>query len=524
VTAVASDDGSLVYYAASMPSGVQCDKDCVVRSGQRYDTFDSFMTSLSDQGIWTDTVVKNDGILPLSSCEPSYNWGYRETSRGNCYRYAVSDPLLCGWTATNDPFNQHSMNPGGLNLATIPDPADGCPKMLEAAEKDGLYIMDRSTECPAKDTQVALVIANSNGKNEDFHWYRRCADGTWKHKLAANPLVDYDASKQKIIDPELCDRDYFAFCIECKNYNQFCDYMCVPNGMIDLDKNGNSCPGAPVPKPTPVKPVPKPVKPVPKPVKPVPKPVKPAPKPIKPAPKPVPGPVVVFRDDFLGTSLDYTRWSVDIDSEGRSQFGNSPIISGGIARFRFDTYGFIGTEIYTNNLFSRGTFGLEIEARIRLVNPLPSGLVASFFTYFEKSSGAADGIEINFLSKQINLDAGTGTAPIDLETYDNFVGNEVLPYFSSQTVDIAGLSVGSWHTYIIRWLPGRTEWLVDGAVVASSNKAQPNADSYVCLSFWAADSDWSKAYDGNLKPASSSGSNQQFFYHVDYVEVRQRSS
>jgi hypothetical protein len=233
-------------------------------------------------------------------------------------------------------------------------------------------------------------------------------------------------------------------------------------------------------------------------------------------------PTVIFRDDFAGTSLAAARWSVDNDSEGRSTFGSTPIITGGMARLTFDTFRFKGTEIYTNNRFSRGTYGLEIEARIRFANPRPSGLVASFFTYYERASGAADGIETNFLAKQINK--GAANTPINLETYDDFTGKEVLPYFSSKTAYVAGLNVGTWHIYVIRWLPGRTEWLVDGAVVASSTQAQPNANSNVCLSFWAAGSDWSEAYDKNFKPASNSGSNRRYYYDVDYVEVRQRNS
>jgi hypothetical protein len=146
-------------------------------------------------------------------------------------------------------------------------------------------------------------------------------------------------------------------------------------------------------------------------------------------------PVAIFRDDFLGTSLDSTRWSVDSHTEGRSQFGSSRIINGGIARLTFNTFKFKGTEIYTKKLFSPGTYGLEIEARTRLATPLPSGLTTSFFTYFEKASGAADGIEINLLTKQINQ--GAAKTPIDLETYDDFTDKEDLPFFSSQTAYIS---------------------------------------------------------------------------------------
>jgi hypothetical protein len=218
---------------------------------------------------------------------------------------------------------------------------------------------------------------------------------------------------------------------------------------------------------------------------------------------------VIFREDFLGTSLDTKIWTVDTGKLDRTVLGNTPIITGGTARLTFDTYGFKGTEIFTKRLFSLGTKGLEIEAKIKLVTPLPSGLVTCFYTWVKNPSGSVDEIDMNILSKQLNMAAGKALV---LETFDNSHH-----WSSSKTIS----DVGNWHTYTIRWLPGRTYWLVDGVVVEDSDKVQPNADSYVGLLFYAPDSSWPDAYDKNFKPVNHPSSNKRYFYDIDYVEVRQ---
>ena len=49
---------------------------------------------------------------------------------------------------------------------------------------------------------------------------------------------------------------------------------------------------------------------------------------------------------------------------------------------------------------------------------------------------------------------------------------------------ILGLKASDCHTYTIRWLLGRTERLMEGAVVVSDS-AQPDMDTPVRLNFWA---------------------------------------
>lgn len=230
---------------------------------------------------------------------------------------------------------------------------------------------------------------------------------------------------------------------------------------------------------------------------------------------------VIFRDDFNGTKLNSTLWSLGTWKLGRTQLGNAPVVSGGIARLAFDTYGFQGTEIYTNQAFACGN-GIEIEARLR-TNKLPSGLVSALFTYtYDPVTGFSDESDIEILSKEVN--STKGGDPVLLTTwwdwggvnsaYQDGVHNWGIDQF------LVNLSVSTWHTYVIRWLPTATEWLIDGVKVASSAKAIPNAPAPVRLNFWAPDAGWIAAYDASLRPAKSKSSSVRHYFDVDYVEVR----
>lgn len=230
---------------------------------------------------------------------------------------------------------------------------------------------------------------------------------------------------------------------------------------------------------------------------------------------------VIFRDDFTSTRLDATRWSLGTWKLGRTQLGNTPVMGGGIARLAFDTYGLRGTEIYTNQAFACG-HGIEIEARVR-TNKLPSGLVCALFTYaYDPATGFSDECDIEILSKAVN--ATTGGDPVLLTTwwdwgginsgYQDGVHNWGIDQF------VVNLSVSAWHTYVIRWLPTGTEWLIDGVRMAASSKAVPDAPTPVRLNFWAPDVGWTAAYDASLKSPRSKSSTTRYYFDVDYVEVR----
>ena len=228
---------------------------------------------------------------------------------------------------------------------------------------------------------------------------------------------------------------------------------------------------------------------------------------------------VVLRDDFDGSQLNTATWGVGTWKLGRTQLGNVPVVAGGLAQLSFNTYRFTGSEIYSKTNFALGN-GVEFEARVRM-NQLPSGLVTSLFTY-NTSNNLSDELDIEFLTKQVNL-SGTG-APMLMTTWNDW--NEASPTYgdgvhhASQSKVITGLNVNLFHTYTIRWLPGKTEWLVDGVLVASSMLAQPDLEAPIRINFWAPASSWTEAYDSRLKVVNTKRQGQVYYYDIDWVEVR----
>ncbi len=228
---------------------------------------------------------------------------------------------------------------------------------------------------------------------------------------------------------------------------------------------------------------------------------------------------VVLRDDFNGSQLNSATWGVGTWKLGRTQLGSAPLITGGMARLPFTNFRLTGCEIYSKQTFALAS-GVEFEARVRL-NSLPKGLVTAFFTY--NTQGAlSDELDIEILSKQVA--ASSGGAPVLFTTWNNW--DEAHPAYDdgihhkSQTVFIPGLDVNQFHTWVIRWLPGRTEWLLDGVLIASQTQAQPDLATPIRLNFWAPASGWTDAYDSSLKSVNNRKQAKTWYFDVDWVEVR----
>lgn len=245
-------------------------------------------------------------------------------------------------------------------------------------------------------------------------------------------------------------------------------------------------------------------------------------------------PQVLLRDDFDGASLDKNQWSVGNWKLGRTQLEKAPVVSNGFARLTFETFdphhagrNFLGTEIDSNQSFSLGK-GLEFEARVR-VNAMPPGLVTSFFTYSERDIGGSnfsDEIDFEWLSALTKKSPAT-SPPIQLTSFRAF--NHAKANLKDQTqttsenVRVAALNLSGFNTFMIRWLPDRVEWLVNGRIVKTAVSIVPEQPMNLCLNFWAPDKKWGEAYSSSLSAAKSARSNRVFTYDVDYVEVRQLS-
>ena len=173
---------------------------------------------------------------PVSGWEPEYtpsvlNAIYKYVKTHNCMSYALrgnnmNAGLIKQCASDNDCESVNFEQPGaksGRRNAMRNEGLRTCPVVQKLVEADvGKLDFKPGTfcsMCPPGYSKVALVVHNGT----DYHWYRQDKGGLWSHKDGSNPVKDFDASNQKIFNPQNCDRDYGKDL----NYKQFCGFFCV---------------------------------------------------------------------------------------------------------------------------------------------------------------------------------------------------------------------------------------------------------------------------------------------------------
>jgi hypothetical protein len=239
---------------------------------------------------------------------------------------------------------------------------------------------------------------------------------------------------------------------------------------------------------------------------------------------------VLFRDDFSGTGLDTAKWMVGTWSMHRARFGNTPTVSDGLARVRLDTYNplapgsaFRGTELLSRQAYARDA-GLEFSARLRFAS-MPSGLVMGFYTWAPEPGMAStsDEMDFEFLSNWNNQNLPGGDR-ILMSTYNdwNYATSRFFDgiHHSDARPQISTLNLERFNTFTIRWLPQRTEWLVNGQVVHSTTQALADEPMPIKFNFWAPGTAWMDAYSALLTPTADPAANRSFYYDIDWAEVK----
>lgn len=255
-------------------------------------------------------------------------------------------------------------------------------------------------------------------------------------------------------------------------------------------------------------------------------------------------------DDFSGGALDANRWGSYIEEQQlqRTYFGFTPQLLSengtSFARLRFDTFNsrfpgfFKGTEIFTKQRFARGE-GLEIEARLRGPD-LPPGIILAFFGIFDRFNGTPSDatyskseIDFEFLSAEQEQFSPPGQRRRlylniwdDWNLRDGFDGDDVETpsrLRDDKTYQLASdpnFDWANWNTYTIRWLPDRTEFLVNGNIERIEREVKPDEDLSVHFNMWTGIPDFAQAYSASLQAARSESDNRSYFYDVDFVRVR----
>jgi len=143
-----------------------------------------------------------------------WNTNQSVQSNNNCYNYATN--------RETDNFAQ----PGEASDQEYTDIT--CKDMIQAASTDlGLV---QTNFFPFNGVQDSSLIALVVAPEDDFHWYRRGADGMWTHKPGATAATNVDESGNTITNPETANRGI---------YSDFCGYFKINNYMTATeDQNG----------------------------------------------------------------------------------------------------------------------------------------------------------------------------------------------------------------------------------------------------------------------------------------------
>jgi Glycosyl hydrolases family 16 len=74
----------------------------------------------------------------------------------------------------------------------------------------------------------------------------------------------------------------------------------------------------------------------------------------------------------------------------------------------------------------------------------------------------------------------------------------------------AGFDALAAHDWTIRWSLTRIDYLVDGALLASTDTHVPQGPMQINVIAWGPAADWSAAYSASLQPVRSADQNQTF--------------
>jgi len=177
----------------------------------------------------------------LQNAAPSFEpkkWNTDKYLRNphNCYTYALNkiDPNLTKKCKEIDcqPRNALKPQPGYYaGHQRVNDKSRySCDLVMSRVLDDNPHIkkygVRKDMTCPKNYYSAALAVH----PGLTYHFYRQDKNGYWSHKDGATNAKIFDASKNRILDPQKANRHYIDKKIdgEVVNYKDFCGYFCVP--------------------------------------------------------------------------------------------------------------------------------------------------------------------------------------------------------------------------------------------------------------------------------------------------------
>lgn len=153
---------------------------------------------------------------PLSGAELNYEpdkWNIPQfKNTHNCYGYVLGKRVK---------KVSNKQQPGySSGFKHIKNNEYECKYFYERLKKDvpASYLETFDNKCLPGFYKIFLALDKEN----DYHWYEQNNNKFWSHKPGHSEVTDLDASKKKIKNPHLANRNYGYL-----NYKTSCFYACV---------------------------------------------------------------------------------------------------------------------------------------------------------------------------------------------------------------------------------------------------------------------------------------------------------
>lgn len=224
-------------------------------------------------------------------------------------------------------------------------------------------------------------------------------------------------------------------------------------------------------------------------------------------------------DDFVGRTN--FRFTLPQDGVTTAAAGST---DGKVAVLTLDTYNpnapgssFLGSDVITKRNFGVGG-GLRMTTRMRVVGPIPGGLVAAPFLYDVTRESPPGTLVRDEIDHEILTNNAQSAGPDN--TLTNVWNDGDFASGGSPVVisNPAGFDVTQFHNYQTDWTPTSVKYYIDGTLVRTETSVVPDDPMRAHVNFWAPDSTFAAAYNPSLAPTAT-GPGTTYKVEVDRVQV-----
>lgn len=224
-------------------------------------------------------------------------------------------------------------------------------------------------------------------------------------------------------------------------------------------------------------------------------------------------------DDFVGRTN--FRFTLPQDGVATAAAGST---DGKVAVIPLDTYNpnapgvsFLGSDVITKRNFGRGG-GISMTTRMRVVGPIPGGLVAAPFLYDTTRENPPGTLVRDEIDHEIITNNAQSAAPDNTLTNVWNDGSFASPGAPVMISNPSGFDVTQFHNYRTDWTPTSVKYYIDGALVRTESSVIPDDPMRAHINFWAPDNTFAAAYNASLAPVST-GPGTTYKVEVDRMQI-----